>query len=186
MAKNEIRTPFELDLLAKAQALKGTKPPSPWIHETIVPANGVLACGWDPDENIVLISGSGYSVTEPITGRRLTRERDADCTDDSISDDRLTFQLPISKQPIPIFGFEAGDGIHMTTDGWHVEVIYPWWPRATVVLDHLYTTHYEYLKNATAIDVQRLDGVIKCGFSPSGKHLLIMGSGGALIYSRRE
>lgn len=76
MAKNEIRTPFELDLLAKAQALKGTKPPSPWIHETIVLANGVLACGWDPDENIVLISGSGYSVTEPITGRRLTRERD--------------------------------------------------------------------------------------------------------------
>jgi len=74
----------------------------------------------------------------------------------------------------------------MTADGWQVEVIYPWWPRATVVLDYLYITNYTYLKNATAIDLQRLDGMIKCGFSPSGKHLIMMGSGGALIYSRKE
>ncbi|WP_260982709.1 hypothetical protein [Lysinibacillus fusiformis] len=47
MTNSEIRTPFELDLLAKAQSLKATKPPSPWEHETIIPANGVLACGWD-------------------------------------------------------------------------------------------------------------------------------------------
>ena len=34
----------------------------------------------------------------------------------------------------------------MTADGWQVEVIYPWWPRATVVLDYLYITNYTYLK----------------------------------------
>ncbi|WP_347723181.1 hypothetical protein [Lysinibacillus capsici] len=183
MVNNDRRTPFELDLLANAQSLICTKPPIPWAYETSIAANGVLACGWDHEENIVLISGSGYSVTEPITGRRLHRERDMDETYDRMSDDRLTFQLP--QGTISIFGFEAGDGIHMTADGWQVEVIYPWWPRATVVIDYLYITNYTYLKNATAIDLQRLDGMIKCGFSPSGKHLIIMGSGGALIYSRK-
>ncbi|KPN94302.1 hypothetical protein [Lysinibacillus sp. ZYM-1] len=186
MANNEIRTLFELDLLAKAQSMACTKPPRPWEYETVIPTNGVLACGWDQDENIVLISGSGYSVTEPITGRRLQRNRDAYVTEECVSVDRLTFHPPLAKQPIPIFGLEAGDGIHVTSDGWQVEVIYPWWPRATVVLDYLFTTHYSYLKNATAIDLHRLDGTVKCGFSPSGKHLIIMGSGGALIYSRKE
>ncbi|MEB7454556.1 hypothetical protein ACP3VS_20835 [Lysinibacillus sp. VIII_CA] len=186
MTINEIRTPFELDLLAKAQSLKTTKPPSPWEHETVIAANGVLACGWDQDENIILISGSGFSVTEPITGLRLHRERDKELTEDCVSEDRLIFHSPISKKPTAIFGLEAGDGIHVTPDGWQVEVIYPWWPRATVVLDYLFTPRYSYLNNATAIDIQRLDGAIKCGFSPSGKHVMIMGSGGAFIYSRKE
>lgn len=186
MTNSDIRTPFELDLLAKAQSLKATKPPSPWEHETIIPANGVLACGWDQDENIILISGSGYSITEPITGLCLHRERDAEWTEDCISEDRLTFHSPLLKKSTSIFGLEAGDGIHVTLDGWQVDVIYPWWPRATVVLDYLFTPRYSYLSNATAIDIQRLDGAIKCGFSPSGKHLMMMGSGGALIYSRKE
>lgn len=127
MAKHEIRTSFELGLLAKAQSLNCTKPPSPWVYETIIPAAGVFACGWDQDENVVLISGSGYSVTAPITGKRLDRERDADFTNSRISNDYLFFQLPSSQQRISIFGFEAGDGIHLTADGWQVEVIYPWW-----------------------------------------------------------
>ena len=97
MVNNDRRTPFELELLANAQSLICTKPPIPWAYETSITANGVLACGWDHEENIVLISGSGYSVTEPITGRRLHRERDVDETYDRMSDDRLTFQLPQGK-----------------------------------------------------------------------------------------
>ncbi|KOS64461.1 MULTISPECIES: hypothetical protein [Lysinibacillus] len=184
LSKKEIRTSFELDLLNKAQSMELTKPPGPWEHETIIPASGVFACGWDQDEKVVLISGSGYSITEPITGTRIHRDDDVNTTYDSISEDNLFFTIPFTKEKIMIFGFEAGDGIHGTNDGWHVEVIYPWWPRATVVIDNVFKANHQYLKDATAIDLDRLDGSIKCGFSPPGNHLMIMGSGGALICSR--
>ncbi|MFE3574446.1 hypothetical protein [Lysinibacillus sp. NPDC059133] len=159
-------------------------PPSPWGHETVIPASGVIACGWDQDENVVLISGSGYSMTEPITGSRIHRDYDANTTYDSRSEDNLFFTIPFTKEKIMIFGLDAGDGIHVSNDGWHLEVIYPWWPRATVIIDNVFKANHQYLTDATAIDLGRLDGSIKCGFSPSGNHLMIMGSGGALIYSR--
>jgi hypothetical protein len=101
-----------------------------------------------------------------------------------MSGDYLSFRIPLSGQDISIFGFESGDGIHVTNDGWMLEVIHPWWPRASVILDQAFVPNYEYLKQATMIDLIRLDGKIKCGFSPSGKHFVILGSGGALLYSR--
>ncbi|WHX49628.1 hypothetical protein QNH46_02785 [Paenibacillus woosongensis] len=182
--KKEIRTRFELNLLHRVQAMELTKPPEPWVNEVIIAASGVDACGWDHDENIVLISSSGYSITQPITGLQMHRDRDSQLTDDRISGDYLTFKIPCNDQEISIFGFHAGDGIHITEDGWSLEIIYPWWPRASVLLENVYVHPYEYLKNASIIDLKRLDGRIKAGFSPSGQHLLIMGSGGALVYSR--
>ncbi|MFB4329343.1 MULTISPECIES: hypothetical protein [Paenibacillus] len=183
-SKKEIRTTFEIDLLRFAQAKEPTKPPRPWTAEVIIPASGCIACGWDADENLVLISSSGYSLTQAITGTVIHRDRDSDLTEDHMSGDHLSFRIPLSGQDISIFGFESGDGIHATNDGWMLEVIHPWWPRASVILDQVFVPNYEYLKQATMIDLNRLDGKIKCGFSPSGKHFVILGSGGALLYSR--
>ncbi|MFJ8103088.1 hypothetical protein [Lysinibacillus sp. NPDC096212] len=99
-SEKEIRTLFELDLLKKAQSMELTKPSSPWGHETVIPASGVIACGWDQDENVVLISGSGYSMTEPITGSRIHRAYDANTAYDSISEDNLFFTMGKKKLPI--------------------------------------------------------------------------------------
>lgn len=180
----EIRTPFEIDLLHQAQAKEPAKPPLPWTDEVIIPAAGCIACGWDAEENLVLISSSGYSITQTRTGSVIHRDRDAHETEEHISDDYLSFRMPLNGQEIRLFGFESGDGIHITNDGWTLEVIYPWWPRASVLLDHVFIPNYEYLKRAHMIDLNRLDGSLKCGFSPSGKHFVMMGSGGALMYSR--
>lgn len=182
----EIRTKFEIDLLHQAQAKEPTKPPHPWRHEVIIPAAGCIACGWDADENLVLISSNGYSITQAESGTLIHRERDSDVTEDHISENYLSFHIPKSGQDISIFGFESGDGIHITHDGWMLEVIHPWWPRASVVLDQIFVPNYEYLKQAAMIELNRLDGKIKCGFSPSGRHFVILGSGGALLYSREQ
>ncbi|RAR44612.1 hypothetical protein [Paenibacillus sp. MDMC362] len=185
-AKKEMRTKFEIDLLQKAQAKEPTKPPHPWTAEVSIPAAGCIACGWDAEENLVLISSNGYSITQAKSGTLIYRDRDSDVTEDHISDNYLSFHIPQSGEDIPIFGFESGDGIHITHDGWMLEVIHPWWPRASVVLDQVFVPNYEYLKQAVMIDLNRLDGKIKCGFSPSGRHFVILGSGGALLYSREQ
>ncbi|WP_054957316.1 hypothetical protein [Paenibacillus dakarensis] len=180
----EKRTKFEIELLHKAQGMSESNPPSPWLKEVIVPASGCLACGWDQNENLVLISSSGYSITEVSSGTRIHRDRDSKLTDKSIRNNNLSFHSPYNGEVIDIFGFEAGDGIHTTNDGWFIQVIYPWWPRASVIIENLYKLNYQYLNDATMIELKRLDGDLKCGFAPSGKSLVILGSGGALIYSR--
>ena len=63
--QKEIRTKFEIDLSHQAQAKEPTKPPHPWIHEVIIPAAGCIACGWDADENLVLISAMGTALRKP-------------------------------------------------------------------------------------------------------------------------
>lgn len=181
---HEVRTPFEIDLLHQAQGMSASNPPSPWGNEIVIPASGCIACGWDQSENLVLISSSGYSITEVATGALIHRDRDSELTDDRISNDQLSFEIPVHNEVIDIFGFEAGDGIKITNDGWSVQVIYPWWPRASVILEHLFRANYQYLKDATLLDIKRLDGDLKCGFSPTGKCLVILGSGGAVVYSR--
>lgn len=181
---NEIRTKFELDLLNKAQSMSALNPPPPWTKEFIIPASGCIACGWDLNENLILISGTGYSITEVNSGIVLHRDRDSELTNERISSGNLTFHIPFNDEVINIFGFEAGDGIHTTNDGWIVRVIYPWWPRASVIIENLFKSNYQYLNDATMIEINRLDGDLKCGFSLSGKKLVILGSGGAVILSR--
>lgn len=182
--KQERRTSYELKLLDFAQEMKPTDPPDPWKHCVIIAAAGVIAGGWDINENIVLISGSGFSINHPITGVQIHRDRDSEKTYAHILNNGLTFKLPTFNEEIDIFGFKAGDGIHMTDDGWNLEVIYPWWPRASVIIDHVFSKSYNYLKTAVMINVPRLDGRLKCGFSPSGSYFVILGSGGAIVYSR--
>lgn len=181
---HEVRTPFEIDLLHQAQGMSKSSPPSPWGNEILIPASGCIACGWDQNENLVLISSSGYSIIEVATGTLIHRDRDTELMDSRISHNQLSFELPTDDEVINIFGFEAGDGIKITNDGWSVQVIYPWWPRAAVIIEQLYGANYQYLKDATLLDIKRLDGDLKCGFSPTGKSLVILGSGGAVVYSR--
>lgn len=183
--KQEIRTNYELALLEKAQKMIPQVPPLPWRQQTVLSASGVIAAGWDSKENIILISSnSGYSINHSMTGERILRDRDTDRTENNIIDRGLKFIIPESAEEIEIFGIEAGDGVHLTDEGWSLEVIYPWWPRASVIIDHVFVQGYEYLLNATMLDIPRLDGWIKCGFAPSGNQFMVIGSGGAVVYAK--
>ncbi|WP_338543377.1 hypothetical protein [Paenibacillus tundrae] len=183
-SNQEKRSDSQLNLLYRAQEMIPTKPPEPWRNEVVIQAAGCIACGWNSDENLVLISSSGYSLNDSDTGLTIHRDRDANNTYDSMSPDQLTFRIPYNDECISIFGFDSGDGNHVTHDGWSVEVIYPWWPLASVIIENVFHPNYNYLESATMIDLNRLDGSVKCGFSPSGNKLVILGSGGALIYTR--
>ncbi|NGZ74561.1 hypothetical protein [Saccharibacillus alkalitolerans] len=183
--QTEIRTAFELELLRKAQNLRPGPPPPPWNPAVTVPAAGAYACGWDEQERLLLLGGSGFSLILPETGEVLMRERDVRRMEAGLSRDGLTFTPPQGGSPCGLFGFEAGGGIRLTSDGWSLEVIYPWWPRASVVLDQVFAPGHTYLEQACLLENDRLDGPLLCGFSPSGRHLAILGSGGAVLHSRQ-
>lgn len=177
----------EQRILEQARTMPLEEPPPPWIRASAVPVGGVLAGGWAQQDRLVLISPDGYSVTDPGTGRRLLRDHDAAQTYAARSGNNLTFVMPGVGERVPVFGVWGGDGVHVTDDGWEADVIAPWWPRQDTIIRTPFipgSRLHGYLDRAHLLRLQLLDGWLKCGFSPSGMHLLILGSGGAEIFSR--
>jgi hypothetical protein len=187
---NENNSPLnkdEISLLNQMRGLKPSLPPEPWGNRVIVAASGVIASGWDKSENILLISTDGYSLSDSSSGTRVSRDRDREKTFDSILPSYLQFRLTETQEIIDIFGVNGGDGIHRTKDGWTLKTVYPWWPHESVILKPPFVPgsgRHGLLDDAYMIELQRLTGWLKCGFSPAGKYFAIVGSAGAEIFSR--
>jgi hypothetical protein len=73
-------TEYERVLLERARAMVADEPPRPWGNRITLSAAGVVAGGWDDSESVVLISHEGYSISNPRSGLRLVRNRDAELT----------------------------------------------------------------------------------------------------------
>lgn len=180
-------TPREKSLVQAARSLPPADAPRPWGPMTIIPGAGIKAAGWDAAENIVMLSRDGYTVADPRSGTQLRRDRDFDITE-GLSADFLHFRLPGAETAVHVFGVWAGDGTHVTADGWRVEVIYPLWPRCQVILHRPpspVTETQGYFGGASMLRLTRLEDFgLKCGFSPSGRGLMVLGSGGVEVTVR--
>jgi len=184
--EKEILTEFELMLLNKAKSMIPGLPPAPWGERIFINGAGIIAGGWDKNDNFVLISDSAYSINNSSTGETEEIIYDYEIVGKNLSDDYLKFTIPSTNEIIDIYGLNAGDGLYVNDDGWNIEVIYPWWPRASVIINNVFESgaaSREYLDKTYMINIQELDGWIKCGFSCLGDKFAILGSGGAIIFS---
>jgi hypothetical protein len=146
----------------------------------------VIAGGWTADEHVLVASHDGYSVTN-TAGERLIRDRDVIGTYDALSRPGLSFRIPQTGESVAVFGIYGGDGIHGTGEGWELEVAYPWWPRSEVIMRTPRTrgSQQSGLDRSHLLSLKRLmPERLRCGFSPSGRHLMILGSAGAELFSR--
>lgn len=186
MNTNKPKSPlneYELYALKSARALVPGDPPPPWKLRLSISAAGLLAGGWDAQENFIVISMDGYSINSPVTGEQsLILGRDEAL--DSLIDNDLKFRIPTSGEIINIFGASAGDGIHMTDDNWLLKVMYPWWPQAIVTLEKLYQGAPHDWGTTYALATSLGDGWTKCGFSPSGKHFALLSSYDVDLFTR--
>jgi hypothetical protein len=184
----EDRTEHERTILREALSLKESDPPPPWRREAFIAGGGVIAAGWDIDENVLLVSHSGYSITTP-SGSRVARDPDAERAYKALSPDSLTFEVPGQSRRVVVFGLHGGDGSHVAAVGWAVEVIQPLWPRAWVILRSPIAPgagNRSYFAGATRLTLEGLDlhDWIRTGFSPSGTRLLVVSSGGCVVFAR--
>lgn len=177
-------------LRGQALALPPGDPPDPWSPGHYLHAGGVIAAGWDANENILLVSHDGYSLTDARTERRLLRNRDSDAGYNGLSQEGLSFTLPETGEVIPVFGIYGGDGIHVTADGWSLERIAPDWPDEMVLLrepkkEGSGARSGDYFNAAHRLTVP-LGGTMRgCGFSPSGSQFMVVASDGAVAYARK-
>lgn len=182
-------TDYERNVLTRARQLIPTEPPEPWRYVKAIEAPPLIAAGWTPDEKLVLISWDGYSITIPDSGERLLLSLDWDIVNEHLTENRLRFRIPNSKTTINIFGVDAGDGIRVSNydeDRWLLNIIYPWWPRKTVVLQRSVLGNQDRWEKTTALKLHLITDVwMKCGFSPSGKYFIVIGSQGAELFARK-
>ena len=181
-------TEHERTILREALALEESEPPPPWALGAFIPGGGVIAAGWDLDENVLLVSHSGYSITTP-SGERVTRNRDESLAYKALSPDYLTFEVPEQLRRLGVFGLNGGDGSHRTADGWSLEAIQPRWPRARVLLRAPRgpgAGSLSYFAGATRLKLAGLDqhDWLRSGFSPSGARLMVVSPGGCLVLRR--
>lgn len=172
-------TPWQERYLSRAKALVPGKPPNPWKNTKSVSAAGIFAGGWTEKENFVMLSADGYSEHNPVSGEEelVIFDLDRDI-DDTVDKHNRYFTLPSTSEVVNIFGVVSGDGIYVS-DEWTLEIIYPWWPNATVILRNGTDDMY-------ALDLGVCDpwNWLKCGFAPSGESFVIIGHSGAELFSR--
>jgi hypothetical protein len=158
----------------------------PWRNRKVFGAAGISAGGWDSSNNFYLLSNDGYSRNDPISGQMIEFVSGFEVVNKNIHKDDLHFTIPNTGETINIFGIRAGDGLHVTQDGWVLEKIYPWYPRETVIMYNArYADFGKQWIEIYAINLINLgDGWLKCGFSASQKHFAILGEAGAETFSR--
>lgn len=103
-----------------------TEPSLPWKNRIVISASGVIASGWTNDDEVFLISSTGYTVANPITGEIKIRNYDED--DDAMnqfSKDNLEFTIKELEQTIKVFGLRGGNGNHLTSDFWNLDSFTP-------------------------------------------------------------
>lgn len=177
---------YEEEIRAAALRLVPEPAPEPWREGAFIHAGGVAAAGWTADENVLLVSHDGYSVTTP-SGSRLSRDPDPARGFAALGPDCLAFPIPGTHALVRVFGLCGGDGARVSADGWSVEVITPLWPRRWALLRRpLGPGVRSFADGATRLELHGLDehDWLCAGFSPSGKHLLIASGSGGLVLSR--
>jgi hypothetical protein len=179
-------TRYESELVRAARSLAPSDPPKPWRQAAFIGAGGVTTAGWTAEENVLLLSADGYSVTAP-SGERLARDPDAARGYAGLSPDSLSFALPGQASPVQVFGLCGGDGSWVTADAWSLEVIHPMWPRPSLVMrPPTGPGATGYLDGVTRLELQGLDehDWLRAGFSPSGNHMLVVSTSGCMILTR--
>jgi hypothetical protein len=183
-------TEHERNVLREALSVEEGEPPLPWRREALIFAGGVIAAGWTREENILLVSHSGFGIFTP-SGAQLQRDHDVKRAYSALSWESLTFTIPQQRGVVPVFGINGGEGCHLTSDGWSVDLIYPQWPRTRVLLrapSGQGVGNRGSFAGATRLQIEGLDihDWLRAAFSPSGKRLMVVGSSGCLVFTRGD
>lgn len=164
------------------------EPPLPWSSRVVIPAAGIIANGWTLNNKVFLFSENGYSISDPITGKREIRNYDEDDTAiKKLSKDNLEFTIDELNETIKIFGLMGGNGNHLTSDYCNLDSFTPSLGEHIVGIQNYKTSTREklYWQEFTLISLTRLEyTALTYGFSPNEKHFGIFGSAGAEIFTR--
>jgi hypothetical protein len=160
-------------------------PPSPWRKVGEYAIGGLLAIGYAPQSDYLLVASSqGRGVFDVAQGEKVAR--DADTSNNWLNEIQLTAIGigPISSQVIRIGGLLGGGLPLMTHDGWRLEVVTAPWPQTNVFLVKPHASLYQQAENGIKVAVSGACEFRAAGFSETGNSFAVATSCDLTLFSR--
>lgn len=160
-------------------------PPAPWFTQDTYGVGGLLAIGYAPNTDFLLvISSQGRGIFDCRTGERIARDYDnADNTYDEIA---LTAQGfgPLVNTTVPISGLYGGGLPRGTYDGWALQAVPDPWPHHSIVLEYPYTSIYTNIEHGVKVGDDGSCELRAYGFSPTGQSFVVALSCELTVFTR--
>jgi hypothetical protein len=177
---------YQIKYISEIKKIKVSMPFSPWKHQIYIDFEGILACGWTKDNYILMISYDGYKVIDPINGETINEDF-TEISYNLMSSNNQSYNAKIIDECVNVFGIYGGRGNLVSSDGWKLNILYPYWPNSIVSIgkSQIETSDSEIWKNIRLIKLSNLEyNSLNCGFSPDENYFLILGTEGVEVFSR--
>jgi hypothetical protein len=175
-----------LDPLRKElRALGVADPPKPWSKVCTVAVGGLRSVGFDRNSELFLVvSSAGRGVIDGRSGSKVARdnaeyyERELLLEAEGIG--------PLEGSTLRVAGVLGGGLPTVTADGWSVEVVSLEWPAVEILLLEPLASLYDSLqgKKSRFHKLSSESELRACGFSYSGRTLVVATSSDVTIYGR--
>lgn len=172
-------------LKSQLRTLQTVAPPKPWRRVVTIAVGGLLSIGFDRDSELLLVvSSAGRGVIDCRSGEKIARD-----TNEYNENDRYLEADgigPLRGQTIRVSGLLGGGLPRSTHDGWSVELVTLDWPVNEILLLEPFSSLYEslYGKPPALHKIGEELEVRACGFSYTGKSLVVATSSDVAVFSR--
>lgn len=160
-------------------------PPSPWQQASVIAVGGLRAVGFDRHtDQLLVVSTQGRSIVDCLSGQKIARDNEEYFE----GEEHLEAEGigPFAGKLFHMAGLHGG-GLRTTTeDRWSLEVVTLDWPTREILLfapgswlyGSLYSNPDNFSKLASESEFRA------CGFSHTGRSLVIATASDLTIYSR--
>ncbi|HEY1013335.1 MAG TPA: hypothetical protein VGE07_11560 [Herpetosiphonaceae bacterium] len=159
--------------------------PSPWRKVTISAVGGLLAVGFGPGSDLLLVvSSQGRGVLDCRSVARVARNR-TNALDELDEQQLVAFGIgPLDGVLVSMAGLPGGGLPTGSGDGWSVEVETLRWPERYIFLVEPWQSLYQLPPRATKIATDGACTFRAAGFSPTGQSLVVATSCDVSIWAR--
>ncbi len=153
-----------------------------WEFYASISLNGIIACGWFINDDIMVISSDGVFIYDTVSSE-IRDENYEEIFQKNISKDNINYFHQKRGESLPIFGLRGGNGNLLTGDGtWKIDIINISYYQNVPKLTNYRTGNYAFLK----LNKCTYEDILFCGFSKSENYFLIMGNNGIDIYNKNR
>lgn len=151
-----------------------------WEKTRVVCAAGVYGASWSNDNQLVVTSPDGYSITPPQPDSRQKNRLGNSLPINAGFIDNISYQTAKYAEPLEMFNWDNPVGKFETADGWILSLQKNGTHEIVILKHRLANPTYQ------EIALERLeDFELSFSFSPNDQFFAIVGSGGAEIFKRK-